>query len=40
MVAAPYKKHQNDVNKCAHMSYIGCKTTQFIWIQSLIKKNK
>jgi hypothetical protein len=34
MVAAPYKKHQNDVN--THRSQIGCKTTQYFWTQSLI----
>jgi hypothetical protein len=47
MAAAPYKKHQNDVNKCVHTVHtgvklgtkqlnifrIGCKATQYFWIQ-------
>jgi hypothetical protein len=33
MVALPYKKHENDANKF-HTQEL--KTTQYLWIQSLI----
>jgi hypothetical protein len=30
MVAAPYKKHQNDVNKCVHT----VRTQELNWVQN------
>jgi hypothetical protein len=36
MVAAPYKKHQNYVNKCVHI--VHTQELNWVQIQSLIKK--
>jgi hypothetical protein len=38
MVAAPYKKHQNYVNKCVHI--VHTQELNWVQIQSLIKKKK